>query len=326
MRFDPYELTRFLRESGLTLKQTSRSWVLECPRCNRPKLNLLKSSGRFVCWYCGERNFYGSAEFALAEILQKPVEDVRAGLLNNEFTTQLSVNLRGEEAPEEEFVEETYLWPHNFYELSDPKAKPGIIYLESRGIPYPVAQKYQIRYCTSHRTVVFPILDGSSLLGWQERITYPDTFYVKGRKVTVPKAITAEGCEKANLLMFSNNLIGSDHCVLTEGPVTAIKADLCGGAVATMGKSISRNQLELLTNWAYSSKTRKRLYLALDPDAYIQTNQLVRDYYPYFDLYDMVPTKGDLGDLTFEENLELFRSAKKIGPSHLFVYLKGWKV
>ncbi len=327
MKFSPYELTRFLRETGLQVKQTSRSWVLECPRCTKWKLYLLKSSGRFVCWSCGEQSFYGSAEYALAEILHKPPDIIRANLLNNEFTTY--INLVGldpdyEETEQEEIVEEVFVMPWDFYPIDHKHSERGRNYLDGRGIGIDLARKYNIRYCPPKRSVVFPILEQGRLLGWQERITYPHEYVLpNGKKYTIPKSPTAPGCEKANLLMFSDNLIGSDHCVLAEGPISAIKADLCGGAVCTMGKSISRNQMELLVNWAYSSSTRKKLYLALDPDAFQQTNQLVKDYYPYFDLYDMVPPGGDLGDRSLEENLDLFLGAKKITPGQIFVYLKG---
>ena len=328
MRFSPYELIRFLRETGLPIKQTSRSWVLECPRCHKWKLSLLKNSGRFVCWYCGEQTYYGSAEYALADILGLRAKDIRNNLLNNQYTPTL--NLTGisveEEAPEE-FIEETYVWPHNFYDIDHRWSRRGADYLAGRGVPLEIAIKYNVKYCPPNRSVVFPILDQGSLLGWQERITYPHVFYRKnGTKVEIPKSPTAAGCEKANLWMFSDNLIGSDHAILAEGPISAIKADLCGGNICSMGKSISRNQMELLVNWAHSgSSPKKKLYLALDPDAYQQTNQLVREYYPYFELYDMVPPKGDLGDMTFSEVKDLYDSAERIGPNRVFFYIKSYK-
>ena len=45
-------LADFIEGSGLRYKKGSVSYILDCPRCNKEKLYIYRSTknGRFVCW------------------------------------------------------------------------------------------------------------------------------------------------------------------------------------------------------------------------------------------------------------------------------------
>ena len=97
-----------------------------------------------------------------------------------------------------------------------------------------------------------------------------------------------------------------------------LKAHLCGGNVASMGKAVGKGQLELIRN----SGCRK-LYLGLDPDAYLEVNR-IRKIMTDVVLYDLRPPAPykDLGEMSMEAVKHLFDHAPVLHPSDVFVYLK----
>jgi DNA primase len=101
--------------------------------------------------------------------------------------------------------------------------------------------------------------------------------------------------------------------------VDAIKADWCGGAVATMGKAVSATQLDVIRRAGI-----KKIYLALDPDAAEEVNRLA------YELGDMetrllLPPKGrkDLGECSFEEVYEAFQQAEPFTAGNLLLSLRA---
>jgi hypothetical protein len=122
--------------------------------------------------------------------------------------------------------------------------------------------------------------------------------------------------------MFIDNLIGSDHAILCEGPIDALQCTLAGGGIAALGKAVSKSQLALLK---YSGV--RKLYIGLDPDAFIESNSMLRDMCNSMEIYDMAAPEpyGDLGEMSMGSVLELYKNAKRIGPTHMFFNLSGLK-
>ena len=114
--------------------------------------------------------------------------------------------------------------------------------------------------------------------------------------------------------MFQDRI--TDHVVLAEGPVDALKAHLCGGNVASLGKNVSSYQLDLIRQSGV-----KRLYLALDPDAFNESQAILKKMAYDLEIFAMVPQSGDLGGMSFEEVYRLYLEAPKLGPNHLFLWL-----
>lgn len=118
--------------------------------------------------------------------------------------------------------------------------------------------------------------------------------------------------------MFSDR-INAEHAVLCEGPIDALKAHLCGGNVAALGKGVSSHQLELLKHSGIT-----RLYLALDPDAFVESQNILKLMVQYVEVYDMRPPQPykDLGEMPMEEVKVLMDQAPKLDANHMFLYLK----
>ena len=126
--------------------------------------------------------------------------------------------------------------------------------MTNRGISAETAIKYDIRYSPFYRRVIFPIKMNNKCYGWQGRAI--DLVDTKDR------LRFNEGFNRASLLMFYDKAVGRDHLIVVEGPVDALKFDLVGGAIATMGTMITKKQFELINN-----AEAKTVYLGLDPDA-----------------------------------------------------------
>ena len=332
MSCDALVLKNYLRDSGLTFKQNTKSYIFPCPKCSKSdKLYIRKTDGRFICWSCAETDGYrGAVEYALTDLLNIPVRQVQAALYGLELVSSdlyLDIKLTDWFSDEDEIDEEakeipTLTWPVDYFPIDHLSSSKGASYLAWRGIPIDIAKQYGIRYCPFSRRVVFPVESKGQLYGWQERLIVPNTYIdEQGEERSVLKVKSSTGLSRERLLMFADKITG-EHAVLTEGPVDAIKCHLAGGAVASMGKAVSRGQIQLLLNSGI-----KRLYLGLDPDAADEVRRLVKDLFDYVELYELfAPQKGneknDLGGMTFEEVHELFLAAPRIGAGKLFFYLR----
>lgn len=326
MGVDPALLAVFVRGLGIPHKENKVSYIFACPKCRKKdKFYVRKRDGRFVCWFCKEtEGFEGRGDFGLAELAGLPLSDVRSALGLGAAEATTGVDLGGglidwfDGPPPEPEAEplRPLEWPFDYYPLDHPHGANGAKYLEERGVPLATAVRYGLRYCPTRRRVVFPIEQDGNLYGWQARLAGPNRWWDDEQaewKETV-KVLSSKEVPRDQLLMFADRLRGSEHAVLCEGPLDAIKADLCGGNVCAMGKAVSKRQMGLLRCAGI-----RRIYLALDPDAGDETARLAKEF---SDLdvrwMDPYPAK-DLGELSPEAVLELFRSAPPVGSATLFL-------
>lgn len=333
MAIDPDVLADYVQSSGLSYKHNAVSWIFTCPRCRKDKAYLRKRDGRFVCWYCAEKeNYWGKGEILLSELLYLPVRQVREALYGDqtkdEGCVSLDLNLTdyfgdGETLQDAIHDIPTVQWGPDQHPIESRLTERGALYLAARGIPLDIAIQYGLRYSPSERRVYFPIGLGDKLFGYQGRTVVKETKIWNeelAKYQEIPKVLSSKGIPRDRVVMFGDRLVGHTHAVLAEGPVGGIKAHMCGGNVATMGKIVSKGQLALLRNHGI-----QRLYLALDPDAFEETAKLVRDNSD-LDVYLMEPTAGydDLGAMSIEENYEIFRRAEKVNSGRMFLFLKSW--
>lgn len=324
---DPNVLKGFIQESGLNPRQNSVSYIFDCPRCGKAKkLYVRKKDGRFVCWYCRTiEGFEGKPEFAFAEILQVPVKYVASKLYFGPVDAEgvyLDYDLKEWQDEDEQAEEPLKIlqWPFDYYPIQDKKSARGIKYLEEeRGIPLEVAVQYGIRYAPTKKRVVFPVAAGESLYGWQERLVVPNKWWSEEDEVwkETLKAISSKEIPRDRMMMFADRLVGSDHAIITEGPVDAIKAHLCGGNVCMMGKGVSQRQIGLVKNSGV-----KKVYLALDPDAGDETERLAVEF-SEMEVYLMNPSPyKDLGEMTMQQVRVLYDNAPRIhAQARLFTSL-----
>jgi hypothetical protein len=319
-----------LDEAGISYKQSGKSFITACPRCfKRDKVYIRKTDGRFVCWVCKEtEGFSGAPEWVLTELLHLPVQELRRLLYGDqEYKAALYIDLNltdffdaDDDIPVSIDVLPAVEPDPGFRELDSPAGEAGRNYLLSRGVPLEIAKEYGIKAWPAKNRIVFPCMNKGKLLGWQDRYIGPTKYFDEEAQlvVTIPKALTSYGLQKDRVLLFGDRITG-DHAILTEGPFDAIKAHLCGGNVCTMGKAVSKRQLTLLR----MSGIRK-LYLALDPDAFEESARILIEMSSDMDIYDMRPPEKyeDIGAMPMEEVRDLMRNAQKVDRNFLFLYLK----
>lgn len=327
------EVKAILQEYGIAFKTNSKSFIMTCPRCRKlDKLYIRRNDGRFVCWVCKESDsFQGKPEFALAELTTLPLKEIQDRLYGKRdrgASLFLDLDMSAFMDSDDEYIDlgpvlRTYAWPLDMVTLDDPAAAKGCKYLEGRGIPVSIAKEYGIRYHPPTTRVIFPVESQGSLYGWQGRLVEGDKPYynVEAGKIVRPlKALTFKDLKRDRVLMFPDRLNGLKHAVLTEGPMDALKAHLCGGNVAAMGKAVSKDQLGLLRNAGV-----EKLYIGLDPDAYLEINR-IRRFMSDVVCYDFRPPAPykDLGEMPMEAVKQLFDNAPVLNPMAIVIYLKDF--
>jgi hypothetical protein len=341
---DPKELSKIIKESGIDYRESGQSYKFECPRCNKAeKLFIRKSDGRFICFYCSSNdNFKGRAEFALRELTGLPLGELRRRLYgvdmsqHNEYLDVQLADFWNEDeesfsGPAADLPVKEVAWPPDFVGMDKPTSfVKGARYLHGRGITPEHVRTYDIKYSPAEKRVIFPVKVDGKLVGWQARYIDRTEFVDEqtGRLVKIPKILTSLTLQNSGgrYLMFQDRLNDSEHAVLSEGPVTAIKAHRCGGNVASMGKAVTPLQLEVI------ARKCKRLYLALDTDAAEDIMRIVRDTHEHMTIYLMATPQNfenledpnnerDNGDLGEDEVFELFRSAKPEPMGKIYISL-----
>lgn len=325
------EIKSMLLEFGCSFKTNSRSFILSCPRCRKSgKLYIRQSDGRFVCFRCKEtENYQGRPEYVLADLTTLSIPEIKKRLYgeeSKEYIDNIIVFnpidfLDEDESLYSEYVLAKIVFTPDIFDIDNVNCAQGLAYLESRGITLSVARKYNIKYSPAQRRVVFPVQYKNELLGWQARTISDQKEYWDDEFncfVPIHKVLTSKGLKKDKTVMFRDNLVGSKHCVLCEGPVDAIKANLCGGNVATMGKAVSYDQLNLI-----KSHGIQKLYLALDPDAAAEVRRIL-EFFKEIEVFDMrAKNAKDLGEMSEIEVKELFDKAPLLKTNQAIVYIKN---
>lgn len=311
---DPKILKQTIEASGLKFKKSAASFIFDCPRCEKKdKLYIRRKDGAFICFYCAEtEGFKGRCDYALAELMGLPLQEVRTLLFgsNNrvfkENLLNIKLTLDGFEREEAQPIE----MPADFFPIDSEWAQKGMAYVNSRGIPAEIAKEYGLMFNRASQRVIFPVLAKGKLYGYQARTI--------GR--AEPKILTSTGLLRDRLVMFQDRLAQSPHAVICEGPVDAIKAHGCGGNIATMGKIVAEGQIRLIM-----AAGVKRIYLALDPDAGEEISLLAQKIGSEVELYHLVPAPGfkDLGEMSFDAVYGQFLKAERVYPNTLFLTLKG---
>jgi hypothetical protein len=334
MSLIPAKLSQYIKDLGLSYKETSQSFIFNCPLCGgKDKLYVRKSDGKFRCFRCvTENGFSGNAEYALIELTDIPLNIVKKTLYGNSQHQASFLDLKLEDFfDEEEDVNEIpeakgclpeLTWPYHCIPILHPGSRNGLDYLQRRGIPLEIADLYGIRYSPENRAVVFPVYVGTSLLGWQYRTIDKTRAMVDDKVVERPKAWSSPNLPRDKVFMFSNRLINAQAAVLCEGPIDALKCHLFGnGNICAMGKSISAAHVSTLLRSGI-----KTVYVGLDNDAFAELDPLMSKIGDDINLYriqvpDVKGEKADLGSLSMEEAYKVIMASEKMRRNRLYIWV-----
>ncbi len=320
------KIESFLERHGIEPKKAStRSYIFDCPSCGgKDKLYIQREDGRSVCWtqktdQCPKIGSRGA--YALSIISGLSIQQVASEIFSemtvveDDFLAQIQREIT---APPNAQSKQTLdpiagdRLPPLTFPIDANESAEGLSYLMRRGVTLDMAKKYGIAYASTMRRVLFPVIMGDAMYGWQARAI--DPVDKQFRMYNLP------GEWKARSLMFFNNILDKDYAILAEGPVSALKFEQVGHFVASMGKLISDAQLQLIRDAGV-----RRLYLALDRDAVNLLDDIrirVGKIAPSMECYyiDTPAHRDDFGDCTLEECASAFESAIKLDGSQVFVH------
>ena len=246
-------VTRSNGHNGLEL-------VCDCPVCGKHKLSVNAESGVYKCWV-------GCMSGHVRKLLKTHVEMTHAPVRQKK--REYGYIDPGELTPLEQVA------PDNL----------GAVYLKSRGFDAnELGRDFGFAYCGSGRkfahglfnttgTVVAQVVMNGKTVGWQARLTYDPLKLtddqcrmlglpwdpVKEKFERPPKYMTMPGMDKREVLWNFDNARKSDTVVVCEGVYDAARVGKC--AVATLGKSVSDQQVSLLQQYW------NHVVILLDPDA-----------------------------------------------------------
>jgi Zn ribbon nucleic-acid-binding protein len=314
-------IVEIIEEEGLSYKERQRTIYTMCPQCNQDdKLSILKDNGATIC-YRGSCNFKGWFEDWLSLTAQISTKEARERFRGQARMTSYDIEEDEEEAPK---GPEPIEWPLDYLVPIGSQIYPeGRQYLEGRGIPQAVAERYGILYAPDlatrqlwGRRVYIPIIRSGKVYGFQARAIDP-----------VPsnlRMLNNEGFPRAFMLMFEDKIKACDHVIICEGPITALKFDRCGGNVATMGKVVTEGQLEIIR-----ASRPKRVYVALDDDAAPEIMKLVKQFMVPVYWVDVPESarqrcqasgkKADFGECTFDECVQAIKDSQLVDETFLVI-------
>lgn len=298
-------------------KENARSYIFDCPVCgSADKLYIEKSNGRSIC-FRHKTEDCPTAKTSIAKVLsilsEVPYDKVKEEMSDKITVTPDEILEQIQDTPVDRTVREvlTPLEPLDYRNLpADMKpimwqeSMEGAVYLHGRGLDLNLLDKMGVCYSPYMRRVVFPVIQNNEFYGWQARAIDQNT---------QPRMYNLPGEWKSRTLMFHDNLIKSDYAIIAEGAVSALKFAKVGGFVATMGKMVSNHQIDLILKSGVS-----RIYIALDPDAVTEMEELVRKILTLTNnavqcfLVKVPDGKEDFGDCTYDECTKAFETAEAL--------------
>lgn len=313
-------IKELIEQHGNDFRERGRSLDTECPKCGRSdKFSILKENGSCICYHgsCGFKGWFEDWLILKSgnRLSRKQAYTLIHGNKEKSFSLDVKIKLHGDE-DSQAFLQPVEYPPRG---CVNAKGTEGAAYLDTRGFNNFMIEKYQITYNDFTRRVYFPIFMDGLCYGYQGRAIDP---VEKGERMRFN-----EGFRRERLVMFIDRLNGSDHAIIAEGPVDAIKFDLVGGNIATMGKIVTDYQIALIRAYGI-----KKVYLALDEDAEEQSLQLAGKL--GCQVYKIsIPEsckkrcaelnkKADFGECTLDECKEAFNNAT-LCRNDLVIKLEG---
>lgn len=323
--FDSKRVSDFINTHCGYFSQSGRSWIVDCPVCGgKKKLYIDKTRHTAMCFKQGDTECPSPSKglpYALSRITNMSVADVRVQLSDIWNHEEAEIKpLFGDDQDTFEGVDvaalkEAVTLPGDVLSIGDELSTGGARYLEGRGIGLQIAEKYGIMFSRTmspflgnyeKSMVIFPSYHQEHLTGWQGRSIDPKV-NKRFRMFSMP------GLWRLHSLMFYNFCYLSDFIIIAEGAVSALKFYKVGNFAATMGKTVSPSQIDLILK----NPNLKDIYIAFDRDAV----QEIRDLYKKTALDNRFQNKnlwvievpehrGDFGDCTPEECVEAFKNAQ----------------
>jgi hypothetical protein len=299
-----------LKNEGIKFKDL-KSFVLQCPYCKNEKIGILKHNGHWKCFKCESDGVKSGNVADLFVLFTDKPKSYFVGLIYGQGLSNADLDfIFNRETLEEEVVEVSRkqifqkVDLNGFLRIDNPKCEKARHYLFSRNVSIEKAVKYFLMVDLNEERIVIPAIRDGICIGYQARLYSKQDPNSKFKKAKIK---TSSGFKKNLALLFEQNLKNSEHTIVCEGPFDAIAADVCGGVVATMGKEVSKEQIQIL-----NQSDCAKVYVALDPDAAKEKERLCNSIINKEIYLLNIPEKyKDLGEMPESEIVESFLRAPK---------------
>ena len=299
------KIRAILTESGISFSETDRSLITTCVICGKAKhlyLFLDPGNGYGKCMRCGVLTSPTTLISQIKHCSYEEAQEIIAAGTIVQHTSGTALPLLGvkTEPPSETSVP-TFILPFTFYELKDGEYAEAWAYLNMRGIHPTIVKQYHLMYAPEMQRIIIPIFYDNKCVGWQGRD-------ITGLEKDLPYMFPS-GFRRAQVLIGINQINPAvEHLILAEGAFDWLKVAILGNAVCSMGKNVSLAQIKLMQ----SLPNIKRIYIALDPDAWDSFDRILANR-EHREVWLMVPPndKKDFGECTDAEVNYAFHNAKK---------------
>ena len=292
-----------LLEQGIEFQETGRSLITACIICGKSKhLYLFLETGYGKCMRCNALINPTSFIAQVKHCTYLEAQTILAAESDFQHTSDAKLPDLATKVvrPGADINMSVFILPFSFYELKDGEYDEAWQYLQRRGIHSTIAKQYHLMYSPEMQRIIIPIFYENQCVGWQ------------GRDITGTAQlpyIFPSGFRRAQVLMGISQINPAiEHLILSEGAFDWLKVAILGNAVCSMGKNVSINQVKLIQSLPYI----KRIYIALDPDAWDSFDKL-KSMFDNKEVWLMTPpdNKKDFGECTDAEINYAFHNAKR---------------
>lgn len=280
-----FDLCAFLSKHSTIVKETSKEIFLgECPWCGLPgshdsTISAARNKQKFYCFRCGKG---GSWAYLVSKLARIPYEEAKKRIDGG-----LDLTVRQTEQKEEikpVIMPPRYSWTNNSQN-----------YLLDRGLSWNTINHFELYYCANgkyQRRIIIPVTSGGKVVTFQARAIDKDVEL---------RYISPYGFPKNTIWFNLDSYQAGKEVIIVEGPFDVMKLHEYGRfAICPLGKSISDEQINLLTNLSI-----RDIVLFQDKDTLTRLGNIVKTLNRTFDV-EIIPSilTDDPGDLSSKEQTQ----------------------
>lgn len=279
-------------DGRVSYHETKKSYVTKCFACDKEDhFYIRKTNGRSICFKCGSKFNWKGLVSKVANVSSDKAYEILFGVGGGDLIDlPLAVDLFEKKIDEEFDLDKPIQMGLDFFPVE--YSTEALEYLVKRGISDPqIIFNYDLRFHQMMNAVVFPISQEGIIYGWQARKIAP--------KEGELRLISAAQFNKSHFLLNWDRAKKMKRIILVEGPFDCLHVDLPGyGAVASLGKGVSLDQIELIL-----SSQADEIYLGLDPDASKEFYEIVNRLGLFKKCFLLSPPshRKDFGETTINE-------------------------
>jgi|GEM_PF-5043461 len=316
------KLKGFLSKQGVSFQLGKKSFISNCinPACGKEdKLYIRKNDGQTICFKCGETWNWRMLVGRIAGVPYRDAYRVLHGegagdVIENALDLKFILSEGEEELDRMIAKPKPIMLGPDFVPYK--RAEAAVEYLRKRGVTDErLMDSFDLRYQAMMNAVVFPVMNGENIYGWQ------------ARKIEVApgglRMLTMSGFDKSKFLLGQKGIIGKKKLVLVEGPFDCLHVcvDEFYG-LASLGKAVSQEQIKILLD-----SDADEIYLGLDRDAFNEVYDVIDDLGMSKTVFRITPPKSkkDFGECTADEVRESIGRAASTTAPFLELYFKEEK-